>query len=179
MEREGTSNGLGSGSAFRQIDERGRVAVGREGLPRLRKPLFDSPEKRDRRRPRRSVTGLACGTQVSAKSQELGQVGHDADVSLPRDPHETVSVEVVAEEDARVAVGWGEQACAPVMEKIALVDRLDAEREALVRKRREDRQLLTLCFRSERRTPDRALPLRLAGDGLPEGRRVQSQAASS
>ena len=168
MEREGTSNGLGSGSAFRQIDERGRVAVGREGLPRLRKPLFDSPEKRDRRRPRRSVTGLACGTQVSAKSQELGQVGHDADVSLPRDPHETVGVEVVAEEDARVAVCRRKQASPPVVEEIALVDRLNAEREALVREGREDRKLLPFRLRPTCCTPERTLPLRLPGDRVPE-----------
>ena len=68
MEREGTGNGLGSGSPFRQLDERGRVAVVREGLPCLRKPLFDAPEKGDRRGPCRPVARLALRAQMSAES---------------------------------------------------------------------------------------------------------------
>jgi hypothetical protein len=168
MEREGTSNGLGSGSAFRQLDERGRVAVGREGLPRLRQLLFDSPEKRDRRCPSRPVTRLALRAQMGAEGEELGEVGDHSDVSFLGDAHETVGVEVVAEEDARVAVCRRKQASAPVVEEIALVDRLDPEREALVREGREDRKLLPFRLRPKCCVPERTLPLRLPGDGLPE-----------
>jgi hypothetical protein len=81
-----------------------------------------------------------------------------------------VGVEVVAEEDGRVAVCRRKQASAPVVEEIALVDRLDAEREALVRERREDRNLLPFRLRPKCCAPERTLPLRLPGDRLPEGR---------
>jgi hypothetical protein len=54
---------------------------------------------------------------------------------LGRDAHETVGVEVVAEEDARVAVGGTEQPRPAVVEQVALVDRFDAEREALLGER--------------------------------------------
>jgi hypothetical protein len=156
MEREGTGNGLGSGSAFRQLDER------------LRKPLFDSPEKRDRRGPRRPVARLALRAQMSAKGEELGEVGDHSHISLLGNAHETVSVEIVAEEDARVPVGRCEQASPPVVEEIALVDRLNAEREALVREGREDRKLLPFRLRPTCCTPERTLPLRLPGDRVPE-----------
>jgi hypothetical protein len=170
MERQGACDGFGSGSAFRQLDERGRVAIVREGLPRLHKPLSDSPEKRDGRGPRRPVARLPLRAQMSAEGQELGEIGDHSDVSLLGDAHETVGVEVVAEEDARVAVCRRKQASAPVVEEIALVDRLDAEREALVREGRENRKLLPFRLRPNSCAPERTLPLRLPGDGLPERR---------
>jgi hypothetical protein len=108
---------------------------------------------------------------MSAEGEELGQVSDHADVSLLRDAHEAVRVEVVAEEDARVAVGRGKQASAPVVKQIALVDRLDAEGEALIRERREDRKLFAFRLGAKCCAPERAFPLRLPGDGLPEGRR--------
>jgi hypothetical protein len=80
-----------------------------------------------------------------------------------------VRVEVVAEENARVAVGRRKQPSAPVVEQIALVDRLDAEREAFIRQRREDRKLFSFRLRAKCCMPERALPLRLPGDDLPEG----------
>jgi hypothetical protein len=172
MEREGAGDGLGSSGAFSQLEKRGRVAVVREGLPRLRKSLFDTPEKRDRASPRRPVARLPLRAQMSAESQELGEVGDHADVSLFGHAHEPMGVEVVAEEDARVAVGRREQASAPVVEQIALVDRLDAEREALIRQRREDRKLLLFRLRPKRCAPERAFSLRLLGDGLPERGRL-------
>jgi hypothetical protein len=79
-----------------------------------------------------------------------------------------VGVEVIAEEDARVAIGRTEQPSTPVVEQIALVDRLDAEREALIGQRGEDRDLLPFRLRPECCAPERTLPLRLPGDGLPE-----------
>jgi hypothetical protein len=69
---------------------------------------------------------------VRAQREELGEVGDHAHVSLGRDAHETVGVEVVPEENARVAVGATEQPRRSVMQEVALVDRFDAEREALV-----------------------------------------------
>jgi hypothetical protein len=170
VQRQGVGDGLGSGGAFRQLDEWGRVAVVREGGPRLGEPLFNSPEKRDRRGPRRTVPRLPLRAQMSAQGQELGQVGDHADLSFLGDPHETVSVEIVAEKDARVPVGRREQASAPVVEQITLVDGLDAEREASIRERREDRKLLSFLLRQKCGTPERTFPLRLPGDGLPEAR---------
>jgi hypothetical protein len=168
VERQGAGDGLGSGRALRQLEEWGRVAMLREGVPSLRKPLFDTPEQRDGRSPRRPVARLPLRAQMGAEGQKLSEVGDHADVSLPRDAHETVRVEVVAEQDARVAVGRRKEASAPVVEQIALVDRLDAECEALIGERREDRKLLPLRVRPKCCAPERTLPLRLAGDGLPE-----------
>lgn len=170
VKRQGAGDRLGPGGAFRQLEEWSRVAVVREGSPRLRKPLFDSPQKRDRRRPRRTVARLPLRAQMSAEGQQLGEVGHHADVSFLGDPHETVSVEIVAEENAGIPVGRGKQASAPVVEQITLVNRFDAECEAPIRERREDRKLLSFRLRQKCSAPERTLPLRLPGDRLPERR---------
>jgi hypothetical protein len=105
---------------------------------------------------------------MSAQGQQLGEVGDHADVPFLGDPHETVSVEIVAQEDARIPVGRGKQAGASVVEQITLVDRFDAEREASIRERREDRKVLSLRLRQKCSTPERTFPFRLPGDRLPE-----------
>jgi hypothetical protein len=105
---------------------------------------------------------------VGAKGKELGELRHDTHVSLRRDPHEPVRVQVVTEEDARVAIRRSEEPRLPVMQEIALVDRLGTEREPLVRERREDRQLLPLIVRTKCGGPKRALVCSLERNGLPD-----------
>jgi hypothetical protein len=50
-----------------------------------------------------------------------------------------VGVEVVPQQERGVGIGGGEQPRLSVVEQIALVDRLEAERVALLTERREDR----------------------------------------
>jgi hypothetical protein len=87
-----------------------------------------------------------------------------------------VRVEVVAEEERRVAVGRREQARSAVVEQVALVDRLEPERVALLGQRREDR--LALRLGGQRLVPEPAFPRGLLDDRLPEVERY-SQVASS
>jgi hypothetical protein len=87
-----------------------------------------------------------------------------------------VRVEVVAEQEGGVRVGRLEQARVPVVQQVALVDRLQAECVALFGERREDR--LALGLFAERLAPQPALLRGLAGDRLPEVERY-SQVASS
>ena len=68
-----------------------------------------------------------------------------------RDPDEPVRVEVVAEQERRVRVGRGEEPRTGEVDQVALVDRLDPERVARRRERREDR--LALGVRSRRPRP--------------------------
>jgi hypothetical protein len=87
-----------------------------------------------------------------------------------------VRVEVVAEQEGGVRVGRREQPRAAVVEQVALVDRLEPERVALLGERREDR--LALGVRAQRLLPEPALETGLGGDRLPEIQRY-SQPASS
>ena len=89
-----------------------------------------------------------------------------------------MGVEVVPEQERRVGVGGGEKPRLPVVQEVALVDRLEAEGEALLAERREDGIQLALVLRTERRLPEPALPSRLEGDRLPEAGSY-SQPASS
>jgi hypothetical protein len=168
----------GAGDRFRacrtlgEIDERGLVGVFRQCRTRLRQALLDSPEERDRRRPRSAVPGLPFRTEVRAEREQLRQVGHDADVALRGYAHEAVGVEVIPEQDARVPVGRREEPRRAVVQQVALVDRLDPERKALLSKRREDRELFPFALRLERGLPKRALTRRLGGDRRPDGRRA-------
>jgi hypothetical protein len=169
VKRERAGDRLFSRGALGEVEEGSAVALlGQRGAS-LGQPLLDAAEQGDRRRPRLAVAGPALGAQVSTESEELGELGHDAHVALRCHAHEPVRVEVVAEEDARVPVGGGEEPGCPVMQEVALVDRLDAERKPFVGKRREDRQLLALVFRAERGGPERALVGGLERDRLPDG----------
>jgi hypothetical protein len=89
-----------------------------------------------------------------------------------------VGVEVVPEQQRGVRIGGREQPRAAVVEEIALVDRLQPERVALLTERREDRRELSLLFGPQRRFPEPALTGGLEGDCLPEAR-CYSQRASS
>jgi hypothetical protein len=57
-----------------------------------------------------------------------------------------VSVEVVPEQERRVRVGGREQPRLPVVEEVALVDRLEPEGVALLAERREDGVKLALIL---------------------------------
>jgi hypothetical protein len=59
-----------------------------------------------------------------------------------------VRVEVVAEQNRRVGVDGGEEPRPAEVEQVALVDRLEAEREARLRERGEDGVELTLILRA-------------------------------
>jgi hypothetical protein len=89
-----------------------------------------------------------------------------------------MGVEVVPEQERRVGVGGREQPRLPVVEEVALVDRLEPEGVALLAERREDGVQLALLLGPERRLPEPALASRLEGDRLPEAGGY-SQPASS
>ena len=89
-----------------------------------------------------------------------------------------MSVEVVAEQEGRVVVGGREEPWRPVVQEVALVDRLEAQRVAPVGQRRKDWLLVALPGRAQGVFPERALACRLFRDRLPEIGRY-SQAASS
>jgi hypothetical protein len=87
-------------------------------------------------------------------------------------------VEVVAEKQRGVVVGRGEEPRRAVVEQVALVDRLEPERVAFLRKRREDRLLLAVGLGAQRVLPEGALACRLASDRLPEARSYNQVASS-
>jgi hypothetical protein len=89
-----------------------------------------------------------------------------------------VGVEIVAEQERRVGVTRVEETGPPVVEQVALVDRLEPERVAPLAERREDRLVVTLAVRAQRVLPDPALPRRLARDRLPEVERYDQVASS-
>jgi hypothetical protein len=112
-------------------------------------------EGRRRRRPGHSVAGQAVCPQPGTERDQRRQVGHGLDRSRIGDADEPVSVEVVA-----------------------LVDRLQPERVALLTERREDRIELALLLRPQRGLPQPALTRGLEGDRLPEARRYSQRASS-
>ena len=89
-----------------------------------------------------------------------------------------MGVEVVTEQERSVGVGRSEQPRLTVVEEITLVDRLQAERVAILAELREDRLELTFLLGSQRRLPEPALLRGLEGDGLPEARCYNQRASS-
>jgi hypothetical protein len=69
---------------------------------------------------------------VRAERKELGERADGLDVSEGSDAHETVGIQVVAEEDPCVAVIRTEEARPSVVQEIALVDRFEPDREAVL-----------------------------------------------
>jgi hypothetical protein len=57
-----------------------------------------------------------------------------------------MGVEIVAEQERRVGIGGREQPRLPVVEEVALVDRLEPEGVALLAERREDGVKLALIL---------------------------------
>jgi hypothetical protein len=86
-----------------------------------------------------------------------------------------VRVEVVAEQQRRVTVVRLEEARPAVVDEVALVDRLDAERVSRAGKRREDRLVLALVVGPQRVAPDLALGRGLLSDRGPDARRQRRQ----
>jgi hypothetical protein len=68
-----------------------------------------------------------------------------------------------------------EEARAPVVHEVALVDRLEAEPVLLAAERRKDRLELTFAVRPERLAPDLALRGGLLSDRVPDTRRQRRQ----
>src|SRR5438270_832882 len=86
---------------------------------------------------------------------------------LPSAAAQTVCVQIVTEQErALVVLGCKEPRLA-VVEEVALVDRLDAERVPRLGKQREDRLVFLLLGGPRRGNPDRALASGLADDRVP------------
>src|SRR6476619_1737383 len=85
-------------------------------------------EERRGGRPERPVAVPLLRAQLAAQRDELRKVGDRVDLARLGDADEPVRVEVVAEEKRRVVVGRLEQARTAVVDEVALVDRLEAER---------------------------------------------------
>jgi hypothetical protein len=89
-----------------------------------------------------------------------------------------VGVEVVPEEERGVGVGGSKQPRLPVVKEVALVDRLQPERVALLAEGREDRLELALLIGPQGGLPEPALMSGLEGDRLPEACRYSQRASS-
>ena len=83
--------------------------------------------------------------------------------------HEAMGVEIVAEQQRVLRRRWGEQPRPAVVEEIALVNRLHAERASLFAEWREDGLQLSLILGPQCGGPERALATRPVGDVVPEG----------
>src|SRR6266487_636339 len=136
-------------------------------------------EQRCARGPGGTVARRRVSPKLRAEGDQLGQVRDRLDAPDIRNPDEPVRVEVVAEQERRVFVNGVEEAWVPVMNEVALVDRLEPERVALLAQRREDR--LAFGLQPQGVVPERALSLRLDRDRLPEinRRSLQPPAPSS
>ena len=143
--------------------------VGIEGaLNRRREQLASPAELRRGLGPGLAVAREPVGTQLGAERDQRREVGHVLHASRLRDPDETVRVEIVAEQQRRVVVLGREEPGPPVVEQVALVDRLEPERVELFRQRRENGLTLLLVIGAERVAPEPALSRRLPRDRLPE-----------
>src|SRR6185436_7656161 len=79
------------------------------------------------------IAGVAeLGACLRAERQQLREVGHGGDRAGSGDEHQALREERVAEQERDVLVRRLEQPRASVVEEIALVDRLDADREPIV-----------------------------------------------
>ena len=79
-----------------------------------------------------------------------------------------MGVEVVPEQKRRVRVGRCEEPRPAVVQQVALVDRLEAQRVALLGERREDGLVLALVLRPQRVRPKGALRRRCLRDRRPD-----------
>ena len=110
------------------------------------------------RRPSSAAVAAQSGPSPSRSSarswlqseMQLREVGDRVDLVRRGDPNEAVRVEVVAEEERRVVVGRLEEARPAVVDEVALVDRLEAERVLRRAERGEDGGAIRLRERGSR-----------------------------
>jgi hypothetical protein len=159
------------------ILERPLDRLAAELVPAQARSLAPAQGRRGRR-PRLAVAGEAVGPQPGAERDQSRQVGDGLDRPRLGDAHEPVGVEVVTEQERGVGVGGSEQPRLPVVEEVALVDRLQPERVALLAEGREDRLELALLLGPQGGLPEPALARGLEGDRLPEARRYSQRASS-
>jgi hypothetical protein len=120
-----------TGHLFGQREQLLGIAGFSEREPGILEAAVGRPEQRDGCRPRCAVLHSLLGLELRAQREELSQVGDDVHLTDRSDADEAVRVEVVAEQDRGVAVGGREEPRTPVVEKVALVDRFEPDREAL------------------------------------------------
>src|SRR5580765_3216171 len=146
--------------------ERARIVV--EPERRTAFVQLAAPERRRGRCPDRPVPDDLLGTEVCTEGDQLREVADRLDGADLLDPDEAVRVEVVAEKERCVLILRSKESRAPVVQEVALVDRLDTEREALLAEEGEDRLPLLLVARAEREGPEGTLLPRIRGNRLPE-----------
>ena len=151
------------------------LAVSR--LPGLARRLAPS-ERRRRRCPCFPVSGQAVGAQLGTERDQRREICDCLDGACFGDADEPVRVEVVAQQQTRVGVSGREQPRAPVVEEVALVDRLEPEGVAILSEAGEDRVAFALVLGPKRGLPEPALTRGLEGDRLPETRRYNQPASS-
>ena len=152
-------------------------ALAPEVIPAQARGLAPAHGRRGRR-PRIAVAGQAVGPQPGAERDQRREVGDGLDRPRLGHAHQPVGVEVITEKEPGVGVGGREQPWPSVVEEVALIDRLQAERVMLLPERREDRLELPLLPGPQRGLPEPALMRGLEGDGLPEARRYSQRASS-
>src|SRR5262249_57042239 len=138
---------------LRGLRERGRVAAVTQRDASVLE--LAGAEQRRARGPGRSVAWGRVGLELRTQGDELGQIGDRLDAADVRDPDQAVRVEVVAEQERGVLVDRLEHARPSVVDEVALVDRLEPDRIALVPHDRVDG--LALGLRPPRLMPERAL----------------------
>ena len=120
------------------------------------------------RGPHRPVAGDRLRAQVRAEGDQLREVVDGLDGPALLDADETVRIQVVPEQQRRVAVLRREQPRPPVVKEIALVERLDPEGVAVFAEWGEDGLALLLVSRAQRRRPELALAAGLSRDRVPQ-----------
>ena len=139
---------------------------------------FPLAERRGRRRPGLTVARQVVGPEPGAERDQPGEVGDRLDGARLGYPDEAVRVEVVAQQEGGVGVRGLEQPWPPVVEQVALVDRLQPEGVALLAERGEDGIGLALVRRPQRGLPQPALTRGFEGDRLPEPCNYSQRASS-
>ena len=132
-----------------------------------------------RRRPRLAVAVAVLGLQMRAGRDQVGKRRHRVELAGRGNADEPVGVEVVAEQDRLLGFGICEEPRPAVVDEVALVDRLEREREPLRRKRREDRRELALAVGQERPAPRAGSPRRPPPPASPRARAAAQEAKKS
>src|SRR5581483_1816523 len=157
--------------------ERPRVAAQAQRGAWLVEPRA-GPEQRCARRPQRAVALGVLRAKLAAERDELGQIGHCVGFAERGDTHEAVGIQVVAEQQREIGIARRKQPRLAVVREVALVDRLEAEREPRLRERREHGDELSLVAWEQRVLPQRALRSGGVGYLVPHAAIVLSMSSS-